>query len=318
MMAADGRWSGTAGRALAAEVVRRLAEGADLGSLGLGRTQGRADLRGLPASGAQVGGPGEIVEIRHVRLTGLDLAGASLASWRLYDCVAQDCRLDGADCQDWRLWRSSVVGCQFASAILRGAAVGTWVDGAGNTWKDVDFSRADFRVGASLGARYVGCDFSDADLSGVRFEQCAFVRCTFAGRLRDVRFDGRGVDVRPPPPPPEEIDFQKARFAEVEFIGFDLTSVALPLDPDLCVIRRYRCSLTRAVDLLADQDTPPSHVLRGILGNRLRQIQVGASTADTGLVNLRDLKAIGGPAVATLADEVLRRAEADCLTDGPA
>jgi hypothetical protein len=202
--------------------------------------------------------------------------------------------------------------------MLRGAAVGTLVEGVANTWRNVDFSRADFRVGASLGARYVGCDFSDADLSGVRFDQCEFVRCTFAGHLRDVRFDGRGADGRPPTPPPEELDFRNAHFDEVEFVGLDLTEVALPLDPDLRIIRRYRCSVTQALDLLAHQDTAPARVLRTILDNRLRQLQDGVATADTGLVNLRDLKAIGGPTVAALADEVLRRAEAACLTDGPA
>lgn len=316
MTGADSRWAGEVGRSLAAEVVRRLVEGGDPGSLGLGRIQGRVDLRGLPASGALVGGPGEIVEFRNVRLTGLDLAGASLASWRLYDCVVQDCRMDGADCQDWRLWRSSVVGCRFTSAILRDAAVGTWVDDAGNTWQDVDFSRTDFRVGASLGARYVGCDFSDADLSGVRFDHCAFERCTFAGHLRNVRFDGRGVDAQPPQPVSRRLDFRNARFDEVEFIGFDLTGVAMPADPDLRVVRHYQRTLMRAIDLLAHQDTSPARMLDGILGNRLRHMEVGASMAETGLVNLRDLRAIGGPAVAALADEVLRRAEVTCLIDG--
>jgi uncharacterized protein YjbI with pentapeptide repeats len=298
-------------------VVTRLISGRDLGSLDLSENYGRVDLRDLPASGMHMGGQAKIVELRSCRLEALDLSGARLGSWRLYDCVLDNCRLDGADCQDWRLWRSSVTGCSFTNAGLRGAAVGTCDDGTGNTWRDVDFSRSDFRVGVSWAAQYEHCDFRDADLTDVRFEQCSFTRCIFGGELRNVLFDGRAVSGRPPSPPLAEVDFRSARFDNVVFLGFDLTQAALPNDPDLRIVHRYQCSLERALALLAEQDSAPARVVRADFESRARLLRAVWTQADMGLLNRRDFLTYGGEAAADLADDILRRSEAACLGDGP-
>ena len=145
--------------ALARQVVGRLATGQALDGLGLDTVEGRIDLRGLPASGSDVGGPPEIVVLRAAHLERLDLRGARL-SWRFHDSAVRDCRFEAADCRDWRLWNATVHECRFSGADLEGSAVGTWHNDRGNAWETIDFTDADFRVGVSRVARYEDCDFS--------------------------------------------------------------------------------------------------------------------------------------------------------------
>lgn len=217
------RWSGGAGAALATEVVARLAMGRPLDDLGLGTVEGRVDLRGLHV--------GErVVTLVGVGLEGLDLSSARIPSWRFDDCAVRDCCFDRASCWDWRLWRTQVRHCRFVGTDLSGSAVGTWEDGEGNLWSEVDFTGADLQVLVNRGATYEDCELAGADLTGVAFEQCTLRRCHFAGELREVTFDGRAVDDRPSPSPWEDVDFSEARFDQVHFLALDLDGVTLPTD----------------------------------------------------------------------------------------
>jgi uncharacterized protein YjbI with pentapeptide repeats len=301
-------WHGESG--LAADVVTHLAEGRDLDDLGLASVDGRVDLRGLPGSGTEVGGADAIVTLRDTGPQGLDLSGARLGNWRLHDCEIRDCLLTGADCHDWRLWATTVSDADFTGASLRGAAVGTWEGGVGNSWIRVSFRDADLRVGVCWAARFEDCDFTGADLTGTRFEQCTLLGCRFGGELNDVLFDGRGVSGRPPSPPMEAVDFTGATFGGVEFLGFDLAGVTLPDDPNLRLVHHYRCTAEHAIDLLGD--SAPERVLRADLESRLRLLRAGTAGGDAAVINRRDYLRFGGEPLATLAEEVFARAEAIC------
>ena len=109
------------------------------------------------------------------------------------------------------MWGVRVTGCSFVAADLREAAVGIWSEQRRNEWRQVDFSRADFRVTVSKAALYEECTFDSAKLTSVIFEQCALVRCHFAGALVRVTFDGRVLPDRAPPYPMEDVDFTHAR-----------------------------------------------------------------------------------------------------------
>jgi hypothetical protein len=39
----------------------------------------------------------------------------------------------------------------------------------------------------------------------------------------------------------QDVDFSQAIFTDVEFIGFDLDKVTLPEDPDIRLVRNYKC-----------------------------------------------------------------------------
>jgi uncharacterized protein YjbI with pentapeptide repeats len=298
---------------MALEIVTRLAGGQGLDGLGLGTVDSRIDLRGLAASGEDVGGPAEIVVFRDVRLEGLDLRDARLSSWRLHGSSVRDCRLDGADCRDWRLWDSQVDDCGFAGADLEGAAVGTGKAGGGNSWNRVDFTRAGFRVGVSDGAHYQDCDFFEADLNDVRFRQCTFVRCRFGGKLRNVLFDGRRLEGQPESPP-LVADFSAAWFDRVEFLGYGLEGITLPDDADLRLVRRFPCAVQRALAALPQDGSSAVRVLRADLEGRLRLLAAGSGDEDANVLNRRDYLAFGKEPAA-LAEAAFIRAEAACLGD---
>ncbi len=318
------RWETPEGQQCAEEATACLLAGRALAQLNLAEVDGRIDLRGLPApiprrlrrfeaAGWFAEELGELPEFRGVRLEGIDLSGAQLQSFRFHNSQIVGCRLDRANCRDWRLWGTKVLDSSFANANLRDSAVGTWHKDRRNVWRQVDFSGSDFRVGVSWAAVYEGCDFSAARLSGVKFEQCALTSCRFAGVLREVVFDGRGVADRPASPPMQDVDFADALFDQVEFMGFDLLGAVLPRDPDVRLIRRYGCVLERALAALGADDSLPARMLRGEFTNRLKMMR-GAAGEESNTFNRRDYLSSGGQELAELADHVLSEAETACLT----
>jgi uncharacterized protein YjbI with pentapeptide repeats len=316
------RWETPEGRERAEEAIACLVAGRPLAGLGAGEVNGRVDLRGLPApiprrlrrfetAGWFAEELGELVAFRGARLEGLDFSGAQLQSLRFFGSQIADCRLDGARCQDWRMWDTEVADCSFARASLRDAAVGTWHEGRRNAWRRVDFRGADFRVVSPLAAVYEDCDFSGARLAKVRFEQCSLTRCRFAGALREVVFDGRRLEDRPAPAPMGQVDFTGAVFDQVEFMGTDLARVTLPQDPDVRLIRRYRCVLEGALVALNGDGSLPARMLRGEFSNRLRMMR--GTGEESNVFNRRDYIFSGGEELVGLADRVFAAAEADCL-----
>jgi hypothetical protein len=315
------RWATPEGRGRAEEVVARLAGGRPVAGLGLGEVDGRVDLRGLPApiakrlrrfeaAGWFAEELGDLVVLRSVRLEGLDLSGAQLQSLRFFGSRIADCRLDGANCQDWRMWDTEVADCSFVDSSLRDAAVGTWHDGKRNAWRRVSFAGADFRVMSLTGTVFEDCDFSGARIAKVRFQQCAITGCRFGGRLTGVVFDGRPLEGKPDPGP-LEADFTGALFEDVMFLGFDLSRVTLPDDPDLRLMRQDRCVMERALASLAGDDSLSARMLRAVVSNRLKMMR-DAAVPEFGVFNRRDYVASGGDELAGLADRVLAAAEAGC------
>lgn len=276
------RWENPVGRLLIDEVVSRLLTGRSLNGLDLELHQGRFDLRGMslpiPSRLARFEAAGwfleeltETFQFRKVTLAGLDLSGSFLQSLRFYGCHIRDCSLIGAHCQDWRLWDTKVVDCDFGGANLRGSAVGTGTaDVLSNSWVNVNFGSSDFRVGACSFARFEGCNFTKAKLESVRFDHCALSRCRFAGTLRNVIFDGRSFDGLPRAELLNEVDFSAARFEGTEFKGYDLSHVQFADDGNLRVLRNARPVERIALSLIADGNSMAERVLRGILENSLK------------------------------------------------
>ena len=316
------RWRTPVGQALAEEVVAHLVAGRALDGLDVDEQEGRIDLRGLPApaprrlqrfeaAGFFVEQLGDLVEFHGIRLEGLDLSGAQLRSFRFFDTTIANCRFDRADCRDWRLWHCDVADSSFVETDLREAVIGTWHDGRRNSWSSVDFSGADFR--GATGARqalFEDCTFSHTRLVRFDFDQCSLSRCRFAGELVEVLFDGRDLSKSPAPPPMREVDFSKSTFQDVEFRGFDLEQVTLPVDPDVSLVRRYRCVAERGLTELEGDESVPAEMLRAQLSGALR----GPGTlTEAHVFNRRDYASSGGDELADRAQELFRRLEAECL-----
>lgn len=316
------RWRTPDGRALAEEVVARLIAGRGLDGLELGRHEGRVDLRGLPAplparlrrfesQGWFVEVLGNLITFRGVRLDSLDMSGAQLQNFRFFDSQIANCRLDNANCHDWRLWNAKITDCSFTNTNLRDSALGTWHEGRRNMWRRVSFAQADFRIVAPLEAVFEDCDFSAAKISGVTFSQCTFVRCRFAGVIQQVLFDGRDLSPeRPAPPQMSKVDFRSAVFRDVDFRGFNLEDVTLPDDPDVRLLRRARCVARWGIQMLNGDNSISARMLRADLENRLRG---PGDDHEASVFNRRDYEQSGGADLALLAQDVLGRAECECL-----
>ncbi|MFI7399867.1 pentapeptide repeat-containing protein [Streptomyces sp. NPDC049541] len=307
-------WRGEAGGRLAAQVLDRLKAGRPLTDLPVPRDgEGRADLRGFvfppPRAVGRLGGRwgrGKLIEgtteLKKVTLRGLDLSGASGPSLRLHGCELVDCVLDRADLPDLRLWDTTVTDCSFAGAKLKDAAVGTWDRGRRNTWRRVSFTGADLRGAVAVGAVFEECDFGRARLDGLHFEQCALDDCTFAGRMREVVFDGRALPDRPAPQPLRRADFSGAEFRDVEFWDCRVADVTLPGTPGLGFVPEYRATARRALEVLADD---PSREARMLVGELTEALRGPGDDSAVGLFNRQDYVDAGGEALAELAQRLL-------------
>jgi hypothetical protein len=120
---------------------------------------------------------------------------------RFWDTSVEDCRFDGSRCQHVGLVRTEVTDCSFVGADFRQAALGIWAE-SGNVLRRVTFGGSDFRVGSCPAATFIDCDFSQARIEKVDFQSSSFVRCRFAGELREVMFYDHWLQDREARPEP--------------------------------------------------------------------------------------------------------------------
>lgn len=280
-MLAD-RWQSVDGHKLVQRVVTRLIKGESLDGLGLSWHEGRVDLRGFRVPEPELGGEDSVggwvvervegnLQLEDVHLQDLDFRGAHLRGLRVFRGRLTNCRFDGADCRDWRLWATDVEGTTFIAADLRAGALGGWLSGRGNRFRNVDFSRADLRNTESSTASYEDCRFADTRLDKMDFQSSTFVRCQFSGDLREVIFWNRGFqDPRAESNTMEGVDFSGARFRDVEFRGLSLESVRLPEDPDHFKSHHYTCVLQRGLDRLSHDSSPKMRAIRALFEHTLK------------------------------------------------
>jgi hypothetical protein len=254
-----------------------------------------------------------LVTLRGASLEGLDCTDAELRSLRLMDCQITDCRFDRANCKDWRLWSSVVQRASFCDADLSEAALGTWQDGTGNVWRQVDFTRTKLRGVTLIAAVFDECSFIDTVLDGSQFNQCSLTACCFVGQLRDVLFDGRGVP-RVPAPAELACDFSQAMFENVEFRGFSLDDVVLPDDPDVMLVRNWPCVARWIADALGQDQAVACRQLRGVVNGALRMLDAATPPVPHAgaVLNRRDWREWGGPELEELGTRLVEDALAAC------
>lgn len=313
------RWQTPDGERLTKEVFGRLVAAESLSDLGLAEHEGRTDLRGIMAPApvelsAQERKGWVVQEIRglakfeRVKLVNLDFSGGRLESLRFFNTTIANCRFDEARCKDWRLWAVDVTDTSFVGADLSKAVLGAWHDGRGDIYQRVNFSGADMRSIVCPAATFVDCDFGDAHLANVDFQSSSFIRCRFAGLLREVMFYDQGFKTgKPDPNPMEDVDFSEAELRMVEFRRLNLDRVRLPTSSDHLVVHHYRRVLERALREL--QGDARWSGLRGVMEHRLKW---AGPRQEVGEFNRRDLMEMGDEADAEIAVKLLQRLEAEC------
>jgi hypothetical protein len=145
-------------------------------------------------------------------------------------------------------------------------------------------------------ATFTDCDFANAQLAKVDFQSSSFIRCRFAGLLREVMFYDRGFKTgKPDLNPMEEVDFSQAELRMVEFRHLDLVGVTFPQSSDHLIVHHYRCVLERAVYEL--QSDAKWRGLSAVMEHRLKW---AGPRQQVGEFNRRDLVEMGGEAEADL------------------
>lgn len=316
------RWQIPEGVALAAEVLERLKAGRSLSDLPLGMHKGRVDLRGISVPEVtkeelppfrnwalhQLKG---YLQFRNAHFENLDFSYSRLEHVQFSHSQIIGCRFDRADCQNWGIRASNIVSTAFIGAKLNDAVLGPWYQGRGNVYDAVDFSQADMRGVLSSTATYVDCDFLNAKLDKIDFQSSSFIRCRFAGVVREVIFYDNAFDPKKPDPNPmEDVDFSKATLRWVEFRRLNLDRVRLPRDENHLVVNNYRCVLDKAIALAAGmEDTRYRRSIDAILRHRLKWI---GPQQDVGIFSRLDFRESGGPEGEEFAVALLRRAEQEC------
>lgn len=313
------RWKTSVGEQRAEEIFARLLSGSRLDDLKLSEHDGRLDLRGIAAplperiktfekKGWVVAQLGGLLTFEGAKLADLDFSGARLESFRFFNSIVNNCRFDMAQCRDWRLWAVDVTDTTFVGADLRNAVLGAWYEGRGNLYQRVNFSGANLRSIVCPAATFVNADFGDAQITKVDFQSTSFIRCRFAGLLREVMFYDHGFKTgKPDPNPMEDVDFSEAELRMVEFRRLDLDRVRFPVGTDHLIVRHYRCVLERAVrELRTDAKW------KGLRADMEFRLKWAGRRQEQGLFNRRDFVEMADEAEAEFAVSLIRRLEAEC------
>ena len=317
-----GRWQTNHGKQLAQEVWRRLAGGESLRDLAIPEYEARLDLRGISVPEVtkeelppfrnwglhKLHGP---LEFRNVHFDGIDFTGSDLAHVQFFNSKITECRFDGALCGNWGVRAADIIRTSFVDAKLRDAVLGPWYQGRGNRYQFVDFSRADMRGLISTTATYVDCNFSHARLDKIDFQSSSFIRCRFAGEVREVLFYDNAFDPRKKEANPmEDVDFSQAQLRWVAFRRLNLDRVRLPENRDHLVLKNYPCVLRKALAAVKDDESLYGRGLTRVLGNDLKWV---GPNQQIGVLNRLDFLEVWGAEGEIFAVELLRRAEQECL-----
>ena len=289
---------------LSAEVWARLIGGGSLAELDLPTNGGRVDLRGLRApepavlrryvaASSEVTELGELVVVRGVHWREIDFSGAHLGSLRFFESAIEDCCFEGAGCQDWRMWGTTIVNTSFRSADLRKAALGGVENGKRNSFRQIDFTKADLRQTVFVSCDMTDCKFNDTKLSKVDFQGTVFVNCTFEGELDEVLFYRRAFRGEAfPANEMKGVNMRRAKLKHVEFRGLDMGDVQWPEGDEHLVVENYTATLDRALDVLKGRTDIASKKLGVVLGMKRKW---AGPNQRRGVLSKADLLEAGGP-----------------------
>lgn len=245
---------------------------------------GRIDLRGVCTPRPSVVRQFEIdskaisafeglVELRGVHLKGIDLSNCRLDSLRFLDSTIEDCSFDSGRCQDWRMWRTTVLNTSFRNTDLRNSALGpvNRTETKRNSFRSVDFTNADLRKTVYVSADMLNCVFAQTNLAKIDFQGTIFKDCIFSGLLNEVTFYQRAFQgERFPPNEMLGVDLRDATLRHVEFRNLDMNNVKWPESNQHIVLSNYKACLSKMLDTLGDCKDESSKRVQAIFRMKLK------------------------------------------------
>lgn len=258
------------------EIWRHLVTGKSLEGLGLGTVEGRIDLRNLQApeptvveswtfGTMDVARSSGIVVIEGARWEGLDLSGASLPELQFRDTTIENCRFDKAKCKGWRIWGTSFHSCNFRGADLSSSGLGGVLGDKRSAFRQVTFDQANLRGTSHLNADIVDCSFRNAKLKGVDINGSLLERVVFEGPLADVIFRRRAARIEASTENRMiDVDFRKATFEYVEFIGLDMDRVQWPESEGHYIVTNYHAFLDLMISTWGSRKDNAALALSGV------------------------------------------------------
>lgn len=247
------------------EIWDRLLAGKPLDGLGLETRDGRISVRGLELPeptvlrrfqfrGVSIAAVDSGI-IHGVKWRNLDFSKNKLAGLRLMGGVVENCRFDGCNLQDVRIWATLFRDVSFEGANLRGSALGGAHEVVRNTFLDVDFSKANLSGTTYQAAAFERCAFSNAKLTKIDFQSSTFKDCRFEGELNDVLFYRHGFKGENyPPNEMVNVDFTRAKLRSVGFRNLVLDRVRFPQDSEHIVIKNFARSIDQMTEMLSRQN----------------------------------------------------------------
>jgi uncharacterized protein YjbI with pentapeptide repeats len=287
-------------------ILGRLVNGQPLDGLGLHIRDGRFDLSGLSVPEpvvarreytdiADIAYLDGVVRIRDVAWRSLDFTGAHLPELRFSNCRIENCVFDQCCCREWKIWGTQVTSTSFRSANLRTSLLGGVEGGKRNSFRQVDFSRADLRGSVYMSAEFVGCIFKDANLQKVDFNWSTFADCVFAGELREVCFYRKSDDAKEAAAfsanDMRNVDFTHARLRWTEFRGLDLDTVRFPEDDEHIVVDDYPHALDRILASISGRTDVGAKRLKAVLSNERKWV---GQNQRRGVLSKSDLREMAG------------------------
>ena len=205
---------------------------------GLEEHNGRTDLRGIPLFATPVSVGDKDDPAAGATWNSLDLSGAQLEHLRFFAGCISNCVFDNASLFGMRLWGTEITDSSFRRADLRSSALGTgeW-HGHRDTWRRVDFSRANLREVTFTAAILDRCTFEKTS-KGLRFIDSEIHNCTFRGQLSELVIAGRGHQY-PVDPSAISADFRNADLRDFSITGYHVDKVLFPPQDDLVVVHHY-------------------------------------------------------------------------------
>jgi uncharacterized protein YjbI with pentapeptide repeats len=243
---------------------------------------------------------------RQAKLRDLDLTGSSLRSVHFTESEVNNCRFDGCDLQGLRLCATTIRESSFRGANLRDTALGAATvegpyGGRRNKFIGIDFTEADLRGSVYVAAAFDRCIFRNAKLANIEFGTSTFVDCQFEGELREVIFWRSDLFARGFPEdafPANEmlnIDFSHAKLRWVEFRGLTLEGVRLPDDREHLVVKDFATVLDEMIRSLGQEQEGDSTAK--VLVAVFQVARKWAPDKARGVLNTQDLAEAGEGAV---------------------